>query len=328
MKMKILMLFAFCTMISCDNDLVLTDEYKDIPVVYGVLSLPGSEQFIRIEKGFIDPMTSGLEIAMNPDSLYYQNAAVSILDNATGTEYPLSMVDGAEFNFPRDPGIFATSPNYLYKSETNAFNPQAGQVYTLQIKRADLESLVTASTVMVDVPNIVRPSQTGASSLDFSYAQNTILKWNGDENSGLYDIAFDINYRERNVLDGGNFENKSVRWFVRSNYEEETYELEGISFYGAMANLLNEDPNVIRKFKNLDMIVAAGGQEVKEYVRIGQANSGLTSSQDIPVYTNISEGRGIFSSRQETRNNGVPITARTLDSLINGIYTKHLNFTE
>lgn len=328
MKSKICALLAICSLFACNNDLDLSEDYKDIPIIYGVISMPATDQFIRIEKGFIDDQTSALEIAMNPDSLYYMDAVVSIKDISSGTEYPLTMVDGSEYNLPRDPGIFATNPNYLYKSETNSFLPIAGTEYMLQVQRSNIDTLITASTVMVGVPNIVRPSQTGGASLDFSYFQNTILKWNGDENTGLYDLAFDINYRERNIIEGGNFENKSVRWFVRSNYEEETFELEGIQFYGAIASLLEEDPNVVRKFRNLDMIVAAGGQEVKEYVRIGQANSGLTSSQDIPVYTNISEGRGLFSSRQETKNESIPITAKTLDSLINGQITGHLNFVE
>ncbi len=327
MKLKFLALLSCVSLIfGCDNELVLTDTYKDIPIVYAILSMPSSEQFIRVEKGFIDETTSALQIANNPDSLYYMNASVSILDSESGIEYPFTMVDGADFNLDRDPGIFATDPNYLYKSDTN-FQPETGREYTLQIQRAGIDSLVTSTTVMVGQPTITRPSQFGAASLDFSYTQNTSLRWLGDENSGLYDIAFDINYRERNVTTGEGFENKTVRWFVRSNYDDQTLDLEGIKFFGAMATLLEEDPNVLRKFVDMDMIAAAGGQEVKEYVRIGQANSGLTSSQDIPSFTNISEGRGIFSSRQEANNFNIPITGKTLDSLINGVFTQHLNFT-
>lgn len=327
MKLKFLALLGICSLLACDNDLDLTDDYKDIPVVYAIMSMPSSEQFIRIEKGFIDETTSALEIASNPDSLYYMNAAVSILENESGTVFPLTMVDGAEFNLPRDPGIFATDPNYLYKSESD-FQPESGREYTLQIQRTGLDTIVTATTVMVGMPNIVRPSQSGAASLNFNYFQNTTLKWTGDDNSGLYDIAFNINYRERNIIEGGAFENKSVRWTVRSNFDDETLELQGLQFYGAVASLLEEDPELVRKFSSMDMIVAVGGVEVKDYVRIGQANSGLTSSQDIPVYTNLSEGRGIFSSRQESINTGIQLTAVTLDSLRNGMFTKHLGFEE
>lgn len=327
MKMKLILVLCLFSIVSCENDLNLVSEYKDIPVVYGILSLPATEQFIRLEKAFVDETTSGLELAMNTDSLYYENAEVSILEESTGSVFNLTKVDGADFGFPRDPGVFATDPNYLYKSDENVFTPVAGELYTLQIQRDNIDELVTATIEMVEPPRIVRPSLTGASSLDFAYFQNTLLKWNGNDNSGLYDLTFIIHYRERNIAEGGNFEDKSFTWNITSNFEDETFEMQGLSFYGAMASNLEASDNFERRFRFIDMVVAAGGVEVKEYVRIGQANSGLTSSQDIPVFTNISEGRGLFSSRQESRNEAIPITATTLDSLANGEITKALNFT-
>lgn len=328
MKLKIFSLLAICSFFACDNTLDLTEDYRDIPIVYGVLSQPSDAQYIRIEKGFIDEAISALDIAQIADSLYYQDIVVSVVETGSGSEFIFTEVDGTEFDLPRDPGIFATDPNILYKSETGGFSPQAGNEYRLQIQRGGIDTLVTATTVMVEEPNIVRPSQTGSASLDFAYLSNTILRWNGGDNAGLYDVSFDINYRERNILDGGNFENKSVRWNVRSNFDDETLEVQGIQFYGAMSSLLEEDPDVVRRFNSMDMIVSTGGEEIKEYVRIGQANSGLTSSQDIPFFTNISEGRGLFSTRQEARNNSIQISIRTLDSLINGQITKDLNFQQ
>ena len=326
MKLKLLLVLALFSVLSCDNDLNLVSEYKDIPVVYGILSLPATEQYIRIEKGFIDPAISGLDIAMNPDSLYYEDARVSILENSTGEVFNLAKVDGSEFNLPRDPGIFATDPNYLYRTGDGEFVPVAGEMYTLQIQRSNIDTLVTSSIVMIDPPRIVRPSLTGAASLDFAYNQVTTLKWNGNDNEGLYDLFFEVHYRERNISEGGEFENKSFNWNVTSNYDDVQLELQGINFYGAMASNLEASDNFERRFRYLNMVLSAGGEEVREYVRIGQANSGLTSSQDIPVFSNISEGRGIFSSRHESRNEEIPLTLNTLDSLANGEITRDLNF--
>lgn len=324
--MKLLLVLGLFSLLSCDNELDLVSPYRDIPVVYGVLALPATQQFVRVEKGFIDPFTSALDIALNPDSLYYMDAAVSILEESTGNLFALEMVDGKDFNLPRDPGIFATDPNYLYKSDEGEFTPIAGETYTLQIQRGGIDTLVTASIVMVDPPRIVRPSLTGASSLNFDYTQNTVLRWNGSENGGLFDLSFIVHYRERNVLEGGDFEDKSFVWNVANNFDDTIFELQGLNFYAALAANLEAGDQYDRRFRFLDMIVAEGGEEIKEYVRIGQANSGLTSSQDIPVFTNLSEGRGVFSSRQESRNEGIPITTVTLDSLVNGQFTKDLNF--
>ena len=66
----LLCVFAFA-MVSCDNELDTIEEYKDIPVVYGFISLSDTAQYIRIERAFVDPNQSALDLAQNPDSLYY-----------------------------------------------------------------------------------------------------------------------------------------------------------------------------------------------------------------------------------------------------------------
>ncbi|MEZ5030008.1 MAG: hypothetical protein R2787_01275 [Saprospiraceae bacterium] len=60
------------TLVSCDNELDLVSDWKEIPVVYGFLSRSDTAQYIRVEKAFLDPATSAFVIAKNPDSLYFQ----------------------------------------------------------------------------------------------------------------------------------------------------------------------------------------------------------------------------------------------------------------
>lgn len=69
----------------------------------------------------------------------------------------------------------------------------------------------------------------------------------------------------------------------------------------------------------------AGAKELREFLNIVNANTGITASQEIPRYTNISEGFGILtSSSYWTKNYFVSpntvILLRTLDE------TKNLGF--
>jgi len=252
---------------------------------------------------------------------------VSIKEEATGNIYELTKVEGGNHKLARDLGIFAHDPNYLYKTEVGEFIPTEGLDYTLQIQRNNIDTLVTATVKMVDAPRIVRPSMTGNAAIHFDYTQRTKFIWKGGENTGLYDLSFIVHYRERDEVNGGGFTNRFFVWDVVNNFENEEYELDGINFYGMMVSKIEENPNMVRRFEHIDMIVSAGGPEIEEYVRIGQANSGLTSSQDIPVFSNMSEGRGLFSTKQQSRNIDLPISLETLDSLANGQITKSLNFT-
>ncbi|NNL93551.1 MAG: hypothetical protein HKO66_15020, partial [Saprospiraceae bacterium] len=73
--------------ISCDNELNVVEDFKDIPVVYGFISMSDTAQYIRVERAFIDETESALVLAQNPDSLYYLNASVTLINNDSGMAY-------------------------------------------------------------------------------------------------------------------------------------------------------------------------------------------------------------------------------------------------
>lgn len=61
---KLLLLLPFGLFLSaCANDFDVTAPWKEIPVVYGILSPQDSAHYIRVEKAFVDPEKSALEIA-------------------------------------------------------------------------------------------------------------------------------------------------------------------------------------------------------------------------------------------------------------------------
>ncbi len=71
---------------------------------------------------------------------------------------------------------------------------------------------------------------------------------------------------------------------------------------------------------------SGGGVEFLDYLRISDANLGITSANQVPVYTNISDGFGIFASRSYVSESDISLSAVSRDTLADGIYTKHLNF--
>src|SRR5688572_27152203 len=122
---------------SCDNELVVTDEWKDIPVVWGLLNASDTAHYIRVEKAFLDPTTSAFDIAQIPDSLYYDNASVSLRRISSGQVFPLQRVNGDLEGYPREEGIFAETPNYLYKIKANSINLMPGELYEFILERGE-----------------------------------------------------------------------------------------------------------------------------------------------------------------------------------------------
>ena len=65
--------------------------------------------------------------------------------------------------------------------------------------------------------------------------------------------------------------------------------------------------------KSFVISLAAGGEELYNYIKINQGAGGL--SQSVPDYTNINGGYGVFSSRLNIEKH-VRLSARTQSDLI------------
>jgi hypothetical protein len=317
---------SFLILFSCSNELDLTAEWKDIPIVYALLSVSDSDQYIRVERAFLDPLTSGEEIALIPDSLYYDNLEVTLVNLSNNSSAKLMKVFGEDEGLPRNEGAFARIPNILYKLEQNSLEISPGDQYELTIDRGESKVLITASTTIIDTILISLPGAR----INMDYESNFRVQWfpktTGNDPS-MYDVSMLINYEEFRLDDPDSpVTQKSELWLLSKNVMNTELQTSGLAFFNILAESLEKDVNIARIFKGIDVIIDAGGEEILDYVRIGDANLGITASQEIPFYTNISEGRGIFSSRNRKIKKRVLLSPLTKELLINGEITKDLNF--
>ncbi|MEP6796175.1 MAG: hypothetical protein ABJB16_17745 [Saprospiraceae bacterium] len=324
MKWILGLLIGISILSACSNELVVVDKWKDIPVVWGLLSKSDTAHYIRVEKAFLDPTTSAYDIALIPDSLYYDNAVVSLKRINNGQVFILQKVDGNLEGYPRADGIFASTPNYLYKIKNNVINLVIGEKYEFQLDKGDGSPLVTAHTVILPKPVLRNPSHEQL--LQFKPKTLFTFNWNAIDDAGIFDLKMRFHYIEKSPETGNIYVPKSVEWTVESSIETNEFKIDGVDFYTALKADINENFEAIRRFDSIDIVLWCGGIELKDFVKIALANSGLTSTQDIPKYTNLSEGLGIFTSRNVSYNTGFKLTPQSLDSLKNGSVTKVLKF--
>lgn len=330
---------------SCSNDIDLTADWKDIPVVYGFLAASDSVHYIRVEKAFIDSNTSALDIAQRPDSLYYNNAVVQVQKvNSTDSPLLFQRVDANEEGFTRDQGTFATAPNYIYKyvfPQGESF--EALSEYELQINRGDNLPLVTGMTTILDDADIRSPlAPNNLNYQPFKWGENDNgwaleISWRANPSAALFDVVLLLHIDEHNVNDPNNPTQIDLEWEVDKGLLASEGSNNGTivamksrisseSFFSYIKSSFEVNNEVFRRFKGLDIIIRSGGEAIKEYADIGLTNGGITSSQVIPTYTNMSEGFGIIASRNETRFEGHSVSFITQDSLANGSFTEDLNF--
>ncbi len=316
---------------SCDNDVDLTADFRDIPIVYGMLNKEDSINYIRIQKAFLpEDGESALDVALNPDSLYYANLDVRLERVDNGDSYTLERVDGEDEGIVKGEGVFANQPNYLYKLVLPAGEELVeDRQYELKLNRGDNLPVVTALTTIVGDPSFAFPSQVGQ--LNIRY-RDLGITWRKAPAAVFYDLKMQIYYLEEDASNPGSFNEKSIIWNIADNIVSNSgsnsvnYDVPGEGFYQFIGASLDDNEGFDRIFLSFDFILDAGGEEIFEYINIGEANTGITSSQVIPTYTNLSEGFGVFSSRARTLYEGFTLQSEARDSLANGVYTKDLGF--
>lgn len=309
----------------CSNEFELTEGSVDLPVVYGMISAGDTATYIRVEKAFIDENTSAITLAKDPANLYYENIEVVLVHVKTGRQYTLQRVDGNKEGYPRSPGVFAQMPNYLYKIRRGVLNFVPKDAYTLLVRKSD-GSVMTQATVTAIEPyaneDITNPGPTAL--LSFSNLLDFKVRWFGDPAGVIHDVIFTFYVKEEK---GGKITDKAVTWKVAENLEKTEYTFKGREFYEFMQGAFEKDPLTKRYFQDASLTIVSGGQAIKEYISIGQANLGITSSGEIPVYSNLSNGAlGLFSSKTTFTRTDIGLANVTLDSLRNGVITKSLNF--
>ncbi len=341
---KILYLILSTTLIwttfSCSNELVLVDDWKNIPVVYGLLSRADTAIYIRVEKAFIDPEVSALEIAQLPDSLYYDNVSVQLERASTGDIFTLDRVDGNAEGYPREDGAFANTPNYLYKISATELILEENETINFRIVDANTDNVITEASTQIVGDYGSRVNSPPSNPIRWENA-NVNVRWSAtdfpegspaDEVAYFYDVRFVIYYQEIDANNTSLIEEKEVVWLVEKGLERGNAtttvdtDILGEDFFRFMSQNIDENPNVIRRFLFMDIVIDAGAQDLFEYINIGQANTGITSAQTIPTYTNLSNGFGIFSSRNNFVFPAYGISSESQDSLRDGRFTSNLNF--
>ncbi len=318
---------------ACDNELELVTEWKDIPVVYGLINRQDTAHFLRVEKAFIDPQTSALELAQIPDSLYYDNVTVQIKNISTDEVFTLDRVNGDDEGFPRtDGGVFATMPNYLYKlklSEAQRFG--SGEKLQLILNRGDDLELVTAETSIVSDFRLSSPDPNLSRNIQFNTNFNAGWRFNPDD-TNIFDLSFVLNYEERPATETV-WTPQTLIWDLARGIEPDensngvhSQPIPGDELFRFIGANIEVVPDMVRRFVGVSIKIEGGGLEVRRYIDQGKVNTGITSSQVIPTYTNLSEGFGVFSSKNEFTSDEFVLNARSRDSLRIGQYTSELNF--
>lgn len=317
---------------SCDNELDSTAEFKETPIILALINPDDQEHFIKVYKSFLNDEISAITIAQNPDSIYYTDSIIVSLERASnGQRFFFSKIDGNTIGKPMDEGIFANSPNILYTLNQSLIR---GETYRLKFENPLTGKTTFSETKMIDDFQINAPFE----GFNFNFATNAKfdVQWRSAAGARLYDVVLRFFYEEWNINNPSDVQTKFLDWrignAITSNNvnggEQLSVNIDGVGFYNFLRGTLSSDPNIRRRVfnENIQIIFTAAGQTLYDFIRINRAQTGITSLQTLPDFTNIEGGLGIFSSRKTKIRNKVGLNSRSIDSLSCGTLTRQLNF--
>ena len=244
-----LSLAALILLNACDNTLNLVEPGGDVSVVYGLISSVDDEQFIRVERGFIDPIIPASEIVQNEDSIYYKNATVRLINLTTQTSFELEKIEASSLGKIREDGFFPTTPNYIYYRKGSKFDFRPGNKIRFELDKGDESDIVFSEITLLD--SLLISSPVSGKEINIPTQTDYRVQWAASKNNPpiMYDINYIIHYEEANLLDPEpEFEEKIITWNLGQVEEENSLAVKGIDFYKFMGSALSKDPNIVRQF--------------------------------------------------------------------------------
>lgn len=312
------MLSCMAFFLSCSTKVDLYADYKDIPVVYGIIDANTDTNYIKITKAFCgsnDNPINAYEVALISDSSNYQeklNAYIIEKRSIHGQPYEptgrIIMLDTTTIH-NKDQGIFYDPDQTLYYT-TEQFNiNENGQKYRykLVIVKPDGDTVTSETTPVGGSVRIV----TGETSFQSkpSASLNRLMFRSADE-ALLYDISMQFSYREMHP--GQPMVKKKIKWSYGahplSSYDPVPATENAYYHYYSVNTLFNyleqaiggdtvwdiNHPNVTRYIDEFVITLSAGGRDLYECFEI---NNVIETGYTTINYSNIIGGIGVFSSR-------------------------------
>ncbi len=325
-RREILIAVIFISLVSCNDNLVVMAPYQVVPVVYCVINSREPTQYLRLEKSFLGA-GNAYDMARQSDSIYYKKASVFIERWANGEmkeQFPMQLTTAP----PRESGIFTNDPNYLYSLKTPILG---NQEYRLKIEIPSTETEITASTHTVGDFKIVKPESFKKNLPFSSYDNYQTVQWISAPFTRIYHLMIRFHYLEVVNRDTSFL---SVDWNIGQSVTESgaggelmTIDILQRNFYKWIGNKLYKPEEGVQRLadkKAIDFIFTVGSEELYTYMEIYKADNGIPKEK--PVFTNITNGLGLFAAKSVQSVLGKSLSQHSIDSLAYGIYTRGLRF--
>ena len=314
---------------SCENDVDVNADYKEITVVYGLLNQAQDRQYIKITKAF---QTEGdvLVAAKDPANSIYNPKDLEVsLDEYNGESFVRTIYLDSVLITNKDTGVFY-SPNEIVYATPVGVSLDEDHEYELSIKNKSTGNIITSKTALVHDFTISRPlSLQKYASFNGNYNQR--VEWMPPKNGVMNQLTIRYFYTDVPAL-GPNVAHHvdmvfPVKRADKNSNKALVIEFPGYTFYQNLkAKIPLPEPGMKRYSDSVYYMFNVADDDFTIYLDInGPSNSVV---QERPAYSNIANGIGLFASRFNKTRYFVGLSVKSLEELYNGQYTSELGFVD
>ena len=319
-------LLIFSSLSGCETDFDITAPWKDVTIVYGLISQNDSVHYIKVNKAFLGDGNAYTYAQIADSSSYGNNIEVKILENGKNGVLRTFICDTTTI-YNKEPGVFYYPQQIVYKSEFKVPSNFADLdiTYKVEIRNKITGKVVSAQTALVNDFLIQTPS-AGQREIEF-INENGTIKWFSGKDGRRYNIGIRFWFDEVLKVSHDTIR-RSIDWNLNSVKSSdlvgnELLELpySPLNFYYICNSQIPYDDNDIINENDVEARFAdvaelrfmVAGDELNTYMEVNEPSSGIV--QEKPEYSNIENGYGLFSSRY-TKSSSKLIGDRTEVKLI------------
>jgi hypothetical protein len=322
----IFLVSIFC--ITCKNEIDLLDNYKPALVCYGILNPTDTVHYVRISRVFLGE-GSALEMAQVPDTTEFAPGTLNAkIERWLNGQLLQTFLLSPDTTIPREEGIFPSPHQVLYRGAFPVL--QDGSTYMLIVDDLQRNISAKAETRIAAEPEMVEPVSINQP-LNFENDGTIRFRFNTAVNGLRYDCRLRFYYTEQFIFDTTQVSEKYVEWYLgeltapddNGNHTLQITQ-ERRSFLRMLSNNIEPDQYVRRIAGKIDFVFNAAAEDLVTYIEVQKANQ--TTSANIPPFTNVSGGIGLFSSLTTSKFENYIIDLDTKDALRLDPITQPLNF--
>lgn len=325
----LLLLLFIPALYSCNKELKVNADWKDVTVVYGLLDQTDDTTFIKITKAFLGE-GDALMFSRIPDSSNYPDKLEVRMDEyADATlknSYPCDTM--TIHNKQAGDSIFYYPDQLMYYTTAKL---NQNYTYKLYIREKKSGKEITAQTSLVHDFTITRPQSIAS----FPPGQDQMFQvtWTPAQKGKRYQLVIRFFYFESLKTNPDSLYMRSMDWLVFNNIksidEQSTLPFDlyypGETFYAMVGANIPTDPLVDHRIAHhCYFIFTVAASDLNTYMEVTEPSQSIV--QEKPAYTNIINGIGLFSSRFIKFSDSLDISQLTKDALKVNEHTKDLGF--